>query len=373
MGDFLSNLVSKSRGAGETVRPRPTALFEPAAAPDGPATGPSVASDDAWREAQGAVHFDRPRLVDGEWEPAAPLAPGSTTDREATPSAAVPRLTPHQERQRPLSPHPLRPDSGQVSSPGTLRPRSMPSAEGPRPPAATDAQPAALPRADRSGAPPPAVEGVQPVRGPSPEELETAPGPELSGETTAEHRPETAPPRPEPRVEPVRAAPGPSATAPDLGSRPQATEGTATTAHASPSSLGEQRPPRFEPPTIPVRPTAGPMASSSEPAEGALRPRIIPRIEPGPPSGAPRQAGAAQQAAESGRPYAFPSIEPATPPSGQPSGRGEPAPTIQVTIGRVEVRAITPPQREAPRRRPTRPESVLTLDEYLKQRNEESR
>jgi hypothetical protein len=308
--------------------------------------------------------------MEGEWGSVAPLAPGSMTDRET----AAPRLASDRERQRPLMPHPLRPDSGQALSPGPLRTRSAPSAEGPGPPAALNAQPAArVPQAYRSGAPPPAVEGVQSVPGSPPETLEAGPLPGPTGETAVEHRPETASPRPELRVEPMRPAPGLSTTASDLGSRLQATEGTAGVIDASPSSLGEQRPPRLEPPTIPVRPTAGPAPSSSEPAEGAPRPRVIPRIDPGPPSDAPRQVTVAHQAADSGQPYVVPSVEPAAAPSGQPSGRGEPAPTIQVTIGRVEVRAISPPQREAPRPRPTRPESVLTLDEYLKQRNEESR
>lgn len=44
----------------------------------------------------------------------------------------------------------------------------------------------------------------------------------------------------------------------------------------------------------------------------------------------------------------------------------EPA-AIRVTIGRVEVRATTPPQPPAPRTRPPGP--ALTLDDYLKKRN----
>ncbi len=42
-------------------------------------------------------------------------------------------------------------------------------------------------------------------------------------------------------------------------------------------------------------------------------------------------------------------------------------PTIQVTIGRIEVRAITPPV--APPQRPRKPSPALSLDDYLKQRN----
>jgi hypothetical protein len=54
----------------------------------------------------------------------------------------------------------------------------------------------------------------------------------------------------------------------------------------------------------------------------------------------------------------------------QLSGSPSSAPTIQVTIGRIEVKAT--PAAEAPRRRPTAPKSV-SLDEYLRQRNERGR
>jgi hypothetical protein len=47
-----------------------------------------------------------------------------------------------------------------------------------------------------------------------------------------------------------------------------------------------------------------------------------------------------------------------------------PAPTIRVAIGRIEVRAITPPPTPpAQRATPARPGPTLSLDDYLKQRN----
>lgn len=51
-------------------------------------------------------------------------------------------------------------------------------------------------------------------------------------------------------------------------------------------------------------------------------------------------------------------------PSPQPVSA--PAPTIQVTIGRVEVRATPPPA--SPTRKPTSQPAVMTLDDYLKSR-----
>lgn len=50
----------------------------------------------------------------------------------------------------------------------------------------------------------------------------------------------------------------------------------------------------------------------------------------------------------------------------------EKAPTIQVTIGRIEVRATTRPAPQPPPR-PVRRKPVLTLDEYLKQRRGDRR
>lgn len=49
-----------------------------------------------------------------------------------------------------------------------------------------------------------------------------------------------------------------------------------------------------------------------------------------------------------------------------------PAPTIKVTIGRVEVRAIMPPA-AAPRPARARPGPALSLEDYLKQRRERAR
>jgi hypothetical protein len=46
------------------------------------------------------------------------------------------------------------------------------------------------------------------------------------------------------------------------------------------------------------------------------------------------------------------------------------APAIRVTIGRIEVRAITPPPvPPAQRTTPARPGPELSLDDYLKQHN----
>jgi hypothetical protein len=55
--------------------------------------------------------------------------------------------------------------------------------------------------------------------------------------------------------------------------------------------------------------------------------------------------------------------------------RGTPAPqqapTVHVTIGRIEVRAITPLSPPAPSAAPAQPGPQLSLDDYLKQRSGE--
>jgi hypothetical protein len=376
MSDFLSNLVSKSRGAVEAVRARQSALFEPTVAAHGLAIEPSAAPDSGWREAERSAHLDSAQRRRGEWRPVSSVSPRFAADWGEVPSAPAPRLTSKRAPKPSSRPQP--------SPPRPLRPPSTPSVEGtqpgmaPRPTdivqsaatpeaelsAATEAQPGAtIPEAYKSGAPAGTVANVRPALRSSPEALETGPRSEPGDETNGAYRLGTAQPRPEPWVERTRPSPRPSVAVSSLDPRSEATEGAIRMARPGQSSRGDQTSPGLERSITRLRPTG----------ERAPRPRVVAHREPGQPSGGPRQAGATRRAAEPPRPYAFPSIEPAVPPSGQPSRGGEPAPTIQVTIGRVEVRAITPPPSDAPRPRSTRPESVLTLDEYLKQRNEESR
>lgn len=47
-----------------------------------------------------------------------------------------------------------------------------------------------------------------------------------------------------------------------------------------------------------------------------------------------------------------------------------PPPIVRVTIGRIEVRAVTAPTTVAPREAPSKPSRNLSLDDYLRQRNE---
>ena len=66
-------------------------------------------------------------------------------------------------------------------------------------------------------------------------------------------------------------------------------------------------------------------------------------------------------------PLAAPSAAAPAPTRRQPAVDPPPAPTIRVTIGRVEVRAVLPPP--APARTPAPATPKLSLDEYLRSRN----
>jgi hypothetical protein len=70
------------------------------------------------------------------------------------------------------------------------------------------------------------------------------------------------------------------------------------------------------------------------------------------------------------QPHVTPYVEPKAPAPAEPTAAPKPTPTIKVTIGRIEVRAIMPPAPPAPRTKPARTGPTLSLEDYLKQRNE---
>ena len=103
---------------------------------------------------------------------------------------------------------------------------------------------------------------------------------------------------------------------------------------------------------------------SRDQAEGVQMPVTSPPASSRPPRGSPKE-GSLLARLPQGQP-ALPG--PTTPRRASESSRT--APTIQVTIGRVEVRAITT---AAPVRPPTSTKPALALDEYLRQRREARR
>ena len=120
------------------------------------------------------------------------------------------------------------------------------------------------------------------------------------------------------------------------------------------------------------------LGAAAPPAQGqaAVQRRVV--QEPGPPSSTP-----VQRAPVPASPVSNPAIAVARPhvtrytegrmpfpedhPRGTPATR--PTPTIQVTIGRIEVRATPPPAQHA--KKPNSAPPVMTLDDYLRQRSKE--
>lgn len=185
--------------------------------------------------------------------------------------------------------------------------------------------------------------------------IQPAPGPAKSAPSPlapppAETRPTLHPSRPRPgSLKPVPSQlslqelsrrPGPG----ELTSPPVAT-------HSKTDTMARQGRPTLEP-----APRPGVIEQATVPG-APLSPTISP-LEPRP-----------IQGAVAAPPHITPHIESATHPPGQSAAMPEPTPTIRVTIGRIEVRAITPLAPPAPRPTRTKTGPVLSLDDYLKQRN----
>lgn len=248
-----------------------------------------------------------------------PIAPAATAGRLATASPAQPE---------PGSPgHAGPPEVADPRLPPVAPARTVvpPAAPAPAPPSLTPrreagtgeradatAPPAAAPQTTPSPArrPLPAAHPGDPARG-------EAPAPRVEKHRTADHLP------PSPNV-PERPEPAPASLAPRA-------ESLETMSHREQAI-------RPHSPAAPRDPAAPGLDH-----EGALRPRREASVVP--PEGLSRrdERGAAE------------------------------APVIRITIGRVEVRAVSPPQRTAPPPPPRPRPPALSLDDYLKQRREDRR
>jgi hypothetical protein len=125
----------------------------------------------------------------------------------------------------------------------------------------------------------------------------------------------------------------------------------ADAAPPEPSSSAEAE--RSEQPPAEPAQTARPV----QPPKTRARPERTPAVPAEPAPAAPRAPCATQP----------PLLLPAPPPRLQARSAEAEAPAVKVTIGRVEVRAVTPePAREPKRRRPPVPKR-MSLDEYLSQ------
>ena len=316
MSDFLSQLTTRNRQTAPAIRPRLAGLFEPLQPagsglfPGTPAARHAMPGEFAREE----EWFGPMPASAGTSAPvAAPVAAHGLSEpipASATPPPAL-RLT-----QLPVSSaNPVVPTSAAV--PAGSPPMAVPpdqSLARPLTHRATDGGPVAPPAPVRAAAHSTAPAAPEPPRGAPP--------------AAREHTPAAGLPS---RTQPLAAPPG-------MADQRQHT--------IAPTPNAPDRTP-----ALPARPAApaGPVPAQPAPLTPSTQRIMLPP---------PRQAILAQ-----------PQVRPVTAPTPAPRPREpqrEAEPTIQVTIGRVEVRAVPA---ETPVR-PARPAPLsLSLEDYLRQRN----
>jgi hypothetical protein len=337
MSNYLSNLAAIVVHPGGEVHPRLPGRFEPQH-PALPGLVDFEPSDDA--ELTSPSDADR-------YEPAPPAKPAPSSGDLAVSAAHAPEpgKRPHDRSAPAISPSP--PVAGSQPPASQSRPQRSAAAR----PEAEPGTPAVSERVA------PAVQ--PPTEPPSPAILM----PDTS--TVSASREELRP------SEERRPASPPSAERQPARSQPPA---------AAPAALPEIRPTSAPEPSAPVRPAvlnSGPFAPR-ETSRIDTSAASHHQIEPTAPSAG--TASAAPQAAQKpsaepilGRVDGRPAVEPhvVEPLADAPSHRArtELAPTIRVTIGRIEIRATLPPA-SPPRTQPVRRQPALPLAQYLQRRNE---
>lgn len=314
MSDFLDGLLRRSRApVPEAVRPLPRALFEP----------------------------DVPRGIAPEQAP-----PGEAVDGPGRSLRSLPVGEGGEEarrRSRPAAaPAPSRSEPERSATPG-----APPLAVGRREPRAGGEQPrSAVPvvEAQRTVMIPPPAAG--PVQHPTPAAAGSRAGDgDIPGAATTGPRP--------PRGQPGAAGPGSRSGSASLAPAPV----------PAPASFEGAADPEIPP----ARVTPRPLPAAPETVQAGARTAPGAQDEHRPPG---RRAG----------PVEIPPLRPARSPGDLPRGDspGHPVrqaaadepPVVRVTIGRVEVRAVSPPARPVapPAPRPRQPS--LSLGDYLAQRGE---
>jgi hypothetical protein len=313
MSDFLTNLVGRALGSVEVVRPRVPSLFEP------------------HRQGTGLLAA-RPSLPMRHADPARDAA----SEGEVT----APPVHPRSQPLRPPAVNPAAPDRQAPEAEPTTQPTDgfeLPHPAGPTPPAIAPSavvRPgpiAAIQVPDRSSikaepdshpAPRPATR--DPIR-PAAKERPDAPSVTAIPSTPVDWR-ESRPKEIQPLAQStqVKAKPEPPTSAPDT--KPE---------------ISTIRPNRAQSATPPA--TAMPSLVAHRPLQDTrgIRPPIVPRP-------AARNGGAKDEGAS-----------PAS---------SSPKPQIEVSIGKVEVRAVFPeqPARRTPQ---ARPRPTVSLDDYLNRRH----
>ena len=409
MSDYLSNLAAKSLNLTAVIQPRPVSLFEPPPAARWSASSHSFGLETVGRdEASGEGAFDAPpptHLAAGHW-----LAAG--------PSVADLRLPPEREAHQPDDLSGI-PDWRFGPSTGEQRPLAASSV-----PQSTETRPGQhASQPGRAEGQPTSSQTPGPISPPGPPRPDRPTlSPAAAGNETDTTRPRSAERQrrsegqPAPGREPsassqtrelISHARAPRRDRPTLTPADPSDETGAT----SPRSAERQRRPESQPPPPILRPAAaqpsgGRMPQQPEPDRATLNPAAAadetrgtpPRTTPegqnqlalkplirhividrnaSPAEPQPTAPPLTEQRAVR---ETYPSIpdsvltprqivahvKPIAPPTPTESAvKPQAAPTIQVTIGRVEVRATPLPPSSKPRR-PAPP--VMSLDEYLQQR-----
>ena len=345
MPDFVTRLAERAMGAAPIVRPMIAPKFAPE--PDGPLTDPT-SGNEPFPEEPNLVMYER---ILRAAPPSETLVSNhtATTRNDADDTPPAQRTT--GDPGPPAGPAPPERDSG--PAPRGTAPDATDSRERDRGPLRNDP-----PVADAGfGSEDP---GYAPSPVPDPARRPSDPGPGPSAERRS-RRPVTR-----------RRPQGPHRPVAD--DRPLREGGSETPHHVEPAPARRGAPEKTRHPK-PERPPSIPSATEEGPSwPGTARP-TVPLAKPA--ATPPREAANAPAGAQA----ALPAVVPKTIPEGiqQQGERGPmgtrrpepepPAPTIRVSIGRIEVRAVTPPPPAPPRRERVGPSSPpLSLDDYLKQR-----
>jgi hypothetical protein len=377
MSDYLSNLAIKINHPERVVRPQLASLFEPSplvqvaapppeqritdeeAAPTVAAptlTAPTVTAPSATLSSSTAPQPAQPTPVAAER--------AHTTQSPAATSITTVDPAPRSES---LEARPERPPTVEVvESKPSLREPTLSRPAGKQRVESPPSEPHSRPPRDRAAVPPPPRADQPSLAGETTEQTgdshtqrrrlvtaDPAPVSPRAPAGDAEHLQHAASQMRHPvRVEQARAVP----------SRAQADP-----APVAPSSPGREKIPAPENALLPDR----------RGLEEPLRPRDLPAARIAEESQPADRPPDRQRSGDTERPV--PTLQPAVaaPPPGQESPRFSPttseAPSIQITIGRIEVQAVAP-RRERPQpplRQAERPRPKLSLDGYLQQRRGE--
>jgi hypothetical protein len=182
--------------------------------------------------------------------------------------------------------------------------------------------------------------------------------------------------RPSPAGGPPRVEPPPHAAAPRIAPAPLSSSPSPSPDRpldrAAPVPFTEPRHPEAVstprdgvPPPRPMRADVPAPAPPAPPAGEPAPPRPLRQVEDGAP--VPARRGDPVRTEPETRPMSPPRLVPTEREPPRPEPDAEPAPTIQVSIGRIEVRAVLAPAPRSPRVAPAAPR--LSLEEYLRARN----